>query len=105
MSDTNVTPDPIVIGPTTVIPSDGHEREMVLWILALIAGLCVIGLSAIGVFSIQLQLLTTVDKYNHIVPSPREAGASVGALRENIMSVLSGIVGALIMKAKGSNGK
>jgi len=92
MADEIVTVAPADPVPVAVVRADTHEKETILRILGALAGICVFGLVVIGAFSIWLQTMQP----------PREAGSSVGALRENIMSVLSAIVGALIMKAKAS---
>lgn len=76
---------------TQTVAPDAHQLETIIKILGWLAGACIIGLIVIGGFSIYLQTMTP----------PREAGSSVGALRENIMAILSGVTGALIMKARG----
>lgn len=88
-----MTASNVVAEPAPLEPSKNGERQTVIWILGTIAMLCILSLGAIGVFSIQLAALDP----------PREAGSSVGALRENIMSVLATIIGALAMKAKGAS--
>lgn len=77
---------------SVVVCPDAHQKETILYGLITIAVIGIIMLGAIGCFSVYLQ---TLDP-------PREAGSSVGALRENVMAIVSGVMGALIMKAKGN---
>lgn len=84
-------------GTSTTTTTTGTRTEAgvpgigaVMTILGVVAVICALGLVVIGSFSIYLQTLEPA----------REAGSSVGAVRENLMNVLTTIVGAFAIKAK-----
>jgi hypothetical protein len=71
---------------TTAAGPDAVEKQTILKGLIGLAVLLVLILGTIGGFSLYLQMM----------PDPREPGSGVGALRENVMAILSMIMGALI---------
>ncbi len=99
MADETATTPATTTSVTTSAPvvsvetSGKEEMSAIMKILGAIAVICAFGIVGIGFLSVYLRLLDP----------PQEAGASVGAIRENLSALLGVIVGAFVMKVKGGN--